>query len=58
MSEVNREHIKRLDQGVEYLTNRIADLQIEINELKEIKQTLDSIESKLKLLVWAKEREQ
>ena len=58
MSEVNREHIKRLEQGVEYLTNRIADLQIEINELKEIKQTLDSIESKLKLLVWAKEREQ
>ena len=58
MSEVNREHIKRLEKGVEYLTNRIADLQIEINELKEIKQILDSIESKLKLLVWAKEIEQ
>ena len=33
--EVNREHIKRINQGLEYLTNRVADLQIEINELRE-----------------------
>ena len=32
--EVNREFIIRLNEGIEYLTGRIADLQIEINELK------------------------
>ena len=37
-AKVNREHITRLYQGLEYLTNRVADLQIEINKLKEIEQ--------------------
>lgn len=34
---INKEYIIRLQQGIEYLTNRIADLQIEINKLKEMR---------------------
>jgi len=46
--EANKEHIDRLYKRIEEL----------IDSIIEIKQTLDSIESKLKLLVWTKEIEQ
>jgi hypothetical protein len=45
--ETNKEHIDRLYKRVEGL----------IDSIVEIKQILDSMESKLKLLVWAKEIE-
>ena len=32
--EINREFIKRINQGLEYLTNRIADLQGDIADIK------------------------
>jgi len=36
-AKANREHITNIYQQLDHLTNRIADLQIEINKLKEKK---------------------
>lgn len=32
--EINREFIIRINQGLEYLTDRIVELQIELDKLK------------------------